>query len=147
MKEKKAKTKNTAKIASIALVIGAGIGATIGLLKAPKKGQELQEDLEKQGKILWKKLQLTKNDIEKIMKDHFGEVTPQVKNIYAKTKAEILARVIKQKKNLNKTKYNQIVDTVIKQVSKSKKMKKPLQSLGKEFKKSYVEIKKALKDE
>ena len=138
------RAKKTATIATVALSLGAVIGAVAGLLSAPKKGSELKSDLEKEGERLLKKMKESKKDIERVVEKHFGEVSPQALKLYTKSKAEILARVAKYKDSMTKAKYEEIVDSVMKKVSKSKKMQKPLQKLGKEFKTTWKDLKKHL---
>ncbi len=138
------RAKKTATIATVALSLGAVIGAVAGLLSAPKKGSELRSDLEKEGERLFKKLKKSKKEIEAIVEKHFGEVTPEALKLYSKSKAEILTRVAKYKDSMTKKKYDEIVDSVMKRVSKSKKMQKPLQKLGKEFKTTWKDLKNIL---
>ena len=138
------RVKRTAKLTTTALVIGGLIGTTIGLLTAPKKGKELRGDLEREGERLWKKLQMTKKDVEKIVHKVFDEVTPETLRIYTKAKSEVLARVAKNKDLINKQRYDQIVNSVVNRVSKSKRIKKNLPALKKELKNTWKEIKKIL---
>lgn len=138
------RAKNTAKVATVALSLGAVIGAVAGLLSAPKKGSELKSDLEREGEKLLKKMKQSKKEMEAVVEKHFGEVSPQTMKLYTKSKAEILARVAKYKDGMTKGQYDKIVDSVMKKVSKSKKMQKPLQNLGKEFKKTWKELKEIL---
>lgn len=139
------KARKATKLATTALVLGGIIGAAIGLLAAPKKGKELRDDLERESERLWKQLKMKKKDVEKIVEKAFGEVDPKYMAMYAKAKSEILARVAKNKDGLSRKRYDEIVDSVMKRVSRSKQMKGPLAKLGKEFKKTWKDISKLIK--
>jgi gas vesicle protein len=141
MKDKKTKkpstfkrAKKTASIATVAMALGGIIGVTVGLLKAPKKGSEFKDEVTKEGQKLWKQLKITKKQAEEMVEKTFGEVSPEAMRMFTKAKSEVLARVAKSKKTLNKKEYEKIVDTVMKQVSKSKKLQPKLKKLGKELK-------------
>jgi len=147
MGKKKKKTgplhraKKTVKLTTVALSLGAVIGAAIGLLNAPKPGKELRSDLEREGQKLWKKLNRSKKQVDAIVKKVFGEVTPETLKMYSKAKSEILARVAKYKNNMSKERYHKIVDSVVKRTTKSKKHKKNLKKLSAEFKKTWNQLK------
>jgi gas vesicle protein len=143
---RKKKKISTIKVATVALGLGAVIGAVAGLLNAPKRGSELKEDLEREAELIFKKLKISKKQIKKVVKENLGEVSPQTMQYYVKAKSEILARVAKYKDKLTQSQYNIIVDGVMKKISKSKGMQKPLTRLGKEFKKSFKDIKRIVKN-
>ena len=141
MKDKKTKktsplkrAKKTATVATVAMAVGGVIGVAVGLLKAPKKGSEFQDEVTKEAQKLWKQLKITKKQAEEMVEKTFGEVSPEAMRLFTKAKSEVLARVAKSKKKLSKKDYDKIVDTVMRQVSKSKKLQPKLKKLGKELK-------------
>ena len=138
------RAKKTVKLTTAALSIGALIGAAIGLLSAPKSGKEFRTDLEREGGRLWKQLKKSKKEINAIVKKAFGEVSPETLELYTKAKSEVLARVAKYKDTLTKKQYDEIVDSVMKRLSKSKKYRKSLVILTKEFKRTWKELKEIL---
>lgn len=134
-------TKRTVKVAAAAAVFGAAIGATLGMLNAPKKGKEITKDLEREAKLLWSKMNKSKKEINTLIEKTFGELSPETIAMYAKAKTQIMARVIKYRSELNKKKYDQIVDSVMKNLTKSKTRQKQLVQLKKEFKKTWRDLK------
>ena len=135
------RAKRTAKLTGGAMALGAIIGVAVGLLNAKKPGKELKSDLEREGQKLWKKLNKSKKDVEKVVNKVFGEVSPVTLKIYSKAKAEVLLRVAKGKDVMSKAKYEKIVDSVVKKVTKNKKYKKNLKKLSAEFKKTWKDLK------
>lgn len=139
------RAKRTAKLTTSALVLGGIIGAAVGLLSAPKKGKELRDDLQRESEKIWKQLKITKKEVERVVNKSFGEVSPETLQLYTKAKSDIIARVAKYKDKLTKAQYDQIVNSAIKRVSKSKKLQKPLKTLNKEFKAKWKDISKIVK--
>lgn len=136
--------KRTAKVATASVALGAIIGATIGLLNAPKKGSELRDELTKDGEKLWRQLKITKKQIDPMVKSVFGEVSPETLKIWAKAKADILARVVKEGANLTQEKYNRIVDSAVKRATKSVKWEKKKKKLSAQFKGMFKDIKRKM---
>lgn len=134
------RAKRTASLATVALALGGVIGVAIGLLKAPKKGAELKDDLSREAERIWKKLKITKKQVDATVKKTLGEVSPETLRVYAKAKSEILTRVAKYKDGITKKHYEEIVDSVVKRVTKSKRLKPGLKKLSKEFKGMWKNI-------
>jgi len=134
------RAKHAATLASVSLAVGAAIGATIGLLSAPKRGKELQSDLEREAQKLWKHLKMSKGDVERIIEQVFGEVTPETKRMYAKAKSELLTRVAKLGGKINRARYDELVDATVARVSKNKTYQKSLTKLKKEFKRMWKDL-------
>lgn len=135
--------KTTIKVATLAGALGIAIGAVVGLLNAPKSGKELQDDLDKEVRRLMKLMHESRADMRAAAKKIFGEATPEALALYAKAKSEVLARVAKAGGQLSQTKYNAIVDQVIKKVGTRKKLAKEYSKLSKNLKRRWKDIKKA----
>lgn len=134
------RAKRTASLATVAMALGGVIGVAIGLLHAPKKGAELKDDLSREADRIWKKLKVTKKQVEATVEKTLGNVSPETLKVYAKAKSQILARVAKAKDGITKKNYEEIVDSVVKRVSKSKKLQPGLKKLSKEFKGMWKNI-------
>ncbi len=148
-KEKKqpsavSRAKKSASIATVALALGGIIGVTVGLLKAPKKGKELQDDLMRESHKLWKQLKITKKQADAMIEKTLGEVSPETLRIFTKAKADILARVSKYKGEMTKKRFEEIVDSAVKKATRSKKMQPKLNKLSKEFKGMWKSISEKL---
>lgn len=146
-KQKKKKSalsraKRTASIATIAMALGGVVGVAVGLLKAPKKGEEFKDDLTKEAQKLWKQLKITKKQADQMIEKTLGEVSPETLKMFTKAKSEILARVAKSKDSLSKKQYDDIVDGVMKRLTKSKKFQPKVKKLGKELKGLWKDLKK-----
>ena len=108
-------------------VLGAGIGAGLALLFAPKKGSELREDLKKKLNDLLKKakevdleevsLEFSKKveDLKKELRDLDNEKVLKI----AKEKAELLKDKAEELLELAKEKGTPILENIAKDVKKS----------------------------
>jgi len=134
------RAKKTASIAAVAMALGGIIGVTVGLLKAPKKGKELKDDLMRDSEKLWKQLKMTKKQIDTMVENTLGEVSPETLRVFTKAKSEILTRVTKYKGEMTKKRFEEIVDKAVKKATRSKKMQPKLKKLAKEFKGMWKSI-------
>lgn len=139
------RAKTTASVATVAMALGGLIGVAIGLLNAPKKGKELKDDLMKDAEKLWKHLNLTKKQVEKMIEKTLGEVSPETLRVFSKAKSDILARVAKYKGEMTKKRFEEIVDAAVKRSTRSKKLQPKLKKLAKEFKGMWGSLSKKLK--
>ncbi len=110
----------------LGLLVGALAGALAGIFYAPKSGKQNRKEAAKRFEDLKKKL--AEMNLEKKVKEIFGSVTAETKELYFSAAKELLEKVAELKERvheINPKKYQQLVDEVIEDFkSKSK------QSLG-----------------
>lgn len=124
----------------LGLAVAMGIGATLGILFAPKEGTETQKDLMQKGKELAKNFKKTRKEIQETLQSTFGEVSEMLEKSYLELQGNILAQVddIKDKAELTREKYDEIVENAVKQFSKGKKWtEKNINALTKELQKDW----------
>ena len=89
------------------LVLGAGLGASIALLFAPKKGSELRGDIKKKFDEFMKKVdEMTVSEI----KDEFTTKVDEIKKGLDELDKETVLKAAKKKGNELKDKANELVE-------------------------------------
>lgn len=92
-------------------LIGAGIGAAIGVLFAPKSGKETRKDLkEKMDNLIAKAKEINIEDVKNTIENKVEEIKNDLKNLDKETVAEA---VKEQAKNIKK-KADQLVQYAVK---------------------------------
>ena len=83
------------------LILGAGLGAGLALLFAPKKGEELREDLKKRvSELVDKAKQLDKEDVKESLENKIDEIKKEIEDLdkeKVKKIAEKKAKELKKK--------------------------------------------------
>jgi len=99
----------------LALAIAAAIGTAAGIIFAPKSGEETRDDLSAQAALLAKKFTKTRADIQKSLKEIFGDVSEELEKNYIQVRANVLEGVenLKERSELTQRKYNEIVETAV----------------------------------
>ncbi|MFA5828915.1 MAG: YtxH domain-containing protein [Candidatus Gracilibacteria bacterium] len=126
--------------AGLGFAIAMALGATLGILFAPKEGTETQKDIMDKAQQLAKKFNKNREDVQTIVKNIFGEVSDELEKDFLELQGDILATAddIKDKTELTQKKYDEIVHDAVKQFSKGKKWtEKSVHSLIEEFKKDW----------
>lgn len=128
----------------IGILIGTIIGGISALFLSPKSGKQNRREVAKKLNQL-KKL-LHEKEIDKKVKEIFGEVTDEAKNIYIQAKewlVEELAEMKETIENIDQEKYKKTVDKVMKKVKfEVKKDVKELEKLKKQLLKEWSKLKK-----
>lgn len=108
----------------IGAAFAAILGATAGLLFAPKPGKQLRKDLAKQAKTLKKNIQETSEDLQEKVHSTFENLGNKLESHYAELKAQVLAAIeqLDSKVKLTQKKYNAIVEEVVALYTKEKEM-------------------------
>ena len=135
----KQKSKNPLA-AGLGFAIAMALGASLGILLAPKKGTETQKDISEKAAELAKKFKKTRKEMQESLENIFGEVTKELEENYLELQGNILAAVddIKDQAELTEKIYDEIVQDAVEQFSKSKKWsEKSIHSLMKELKKDW----------
>jgi gas vesicle protein len=110
------------KTFGLGIVLGAVLGGVGALLLNPQTGKENREAVVKKMKELKKKIEEGKYD-EKV-KEIFGEVTANTKKMYLSAKEQLVSRladVHEMIKDIDKNKYLDLVDEVVREVKKESK--------------------------
>lgn len=143
MEEKRGKSKF-----GLGLLIGGLVGAVSGLLLAPKSGKQTRKEILKKARQLQKLLE--EKEVDKKIKEIFGQVTEEGKKIYQRAKEELINHLSQLKEDfqkIDKKKYEKVVEEVIKKIEKEfKKDIKILQKLKESLLKKWEAIRKE-KDE
>lgn len=120
------------------MVIGAVVGAVAGLFLAPKSGKELREDTVD----LYNKLK--DKDPDEVVKEIFGKVTDESREIYEhahKHLAEQLSDLKDNYKNIDKSKYAEVVSDVVNHVKEEHDLPEAeLKTLGKHLNEDFKKL-------
>lgn len=122
MAQEKHKMMYGFKKMSAGLLMGLAAGAVVGLLTAPKKGKDLQKEIEKKFKELMDKLENGTDDLELKLKRIFGVVTKEFTEAYGRVHGEVAATITANKKDLKPGEYEKVVDKVVKKYQKKFKL-------------------------
>lgn len=135
------KNKQNHNVPLLSFALSAAIGGALGLLFAPKKGQEMREDVLKEAKSLARHFGENRAEIQHKLEKIFGEVNEDLEKTYIEIKANILASIKGFKGNLELTddKYEKLVEETVKKFAKGKKwLEKSVLALIDNFKKEKI---------
>lgn len=107
----------------LGLAIAMTLGATLGVLFAPKEGSETQKEIIDKVHELAKKFKKTRKEMQLTIENIFGKVTKELEKNYLELQGNILASLdgVKDSAELSKEKYDEIVKNVVDKFSKGKK--------------------------
>lgn len=114
-------TKKPSKF-GLGLLIGSVLGGIAAFFLSPTSGPENREMVAKKIKELEKLME--EKEVDKHIKEIFGEVTEEVKLIYEKAKTELIKRLAELKEtvqNIDKEKYMNVVEDVMTKIKKETK--------------------------
>lgn len=127
----------------LGLLIGTIIGAVSGLFLAPKPGKETRKEVKEKLDQLRKLLK--EREVDKRVKEIFGEVTEEGKKVYHQAKEQLikkLAGLKKTVKEINKEEYGEKVEEVVKKIQKQTRQKaQPMEKLKKQLLKEWGKLK------
>lgn len=132
----------------LGLALAGAIGAAIGLIFAPKSGVETREDISNRAQDLAGKFKKSKEDVQQSIMKIFGKVSDELEKDYVQIRANVMAEIdeLKDKKDLTKDQYNELVSRSIKAYSKGKEWtKESIQELKKHFEDEWNDIKESVR--
>lgn len=130
---------------TMAMALAALAGAVAGVLLAPKKGTETREQLKKKADELTKKYKESKSQIETRAKKVFKDASHESVGIYMRARGIIIAEIHKANKKggLDKKSFMSLVDKVVNQLKREKKVAVPVaKALADELKRDWTVISK-----
>jgi len=126
----------------LGVLIGTIVGGLTAFFLSPKSGEENREEVLK--KIQALKKQIDKMEIDKKVKEIYGEVTEEGKKVYLKAKKQLLKKVDKLQERweeFNYEKYVKMVEETIDEVkSESKETSEKLLKLKELFVKDWNKV-------
>lgn len=127
----------------LALALAGAIGATIGLLFAPKRGEEMRGDIMHRAQDLAVKFRKSREDIQDALRNIFGEVSEELERDYIQLRAMIMAQIdeLQEGSDLTKDRYSDLVSRAVKTFSKGKSWTKDtIQSLKQHFEDEWDDV-------
>lgn len=123
------------------IAIGTVLGGLAAFFLSPNSGKENRELVAKKVKELEKLLE--EKNLDKVVKDIFGEVSEEAKKIFLQAKKDLIKKIAELKEtidNIDKEKFKEMVDEVVNKVQseakrESKEMSKLKEHLIKEWNK------------
>ena len=101
------------------LILGAGLGAGLALLFAPKKGSELREDLKcKINELVNKAKEVDTEEVKENLENKIDEIKEEIGMVIEGLDALKIAHDISQKYNINTKIINTLYDIIYNEKSK-----------------------------
>lgn len=100
-------------------------GATLGLLFAPKDGSALRSGLVKKMKNLSTRFNRNREQLQTDIQEIWGEVTDELEQDYSELRNKLFASLeeVKDKANLTRKKYDELVDDIVDSYSEERDWK------------------------
>jgi len=133
----------------LSMAIAVALGATLGILFAPKEGAETQKDIWEKAQQLAKNFNKNREDVQETIKNIFGEVSEELEKSYLEIQGDIFAQIdeIKDKADFTEKKYHEIVAHTIKEFSKGKKWSQAtIERLQENFGEAWKDVKASLSE-
>ena len=131
----------------LALALAGALGAALGLIFAPKSGEELRDDITHRAHDLAGKFTKTKEEVQDSIMKIFGQVSDELEKDYVQVRANVMAKIdeLKDNKSFTTDRYNELVSKAIKSYSKGKEWtKESIRDLKKHFEGEWNDIKESV---
>lgn len=126
----------------LGVVFGTVIGALTAFFLLPSSGKKNREEVAKKVKELKRLLQ--EHELDKKVKEIFGEATEEVKNFYLNTKDKVIEKAAELKEKvseIDKEKYAKLVEATVRELKKEAKYtEKILEKLEKNLAEDWKKI-------
>ena len=126
----------------LGILLGTVIGGLTAFFLSPSSGKENREEVAKKVKELKRLLQ--EHELDKKVKEIFGEVTEEAKKFYFNTKDKVIEKVAELKgkvSEIDKEKYAKLVESVVHELKKEAKYtEKILEKLEKNLAEDWKKI-------
>jgi gas vesicle protein len=133
----------------IGYALAMAVGAIIALLYAPKRGEETRADLKKSAQNLAARFRESAEDISERVQDIFGEVSEELEKAYSDVRGQIMAGIdqVKDKSKINKERYNEMIDEVIRKSLKGKQWSEnSIRNLRASLQRDWEDIKRKIQE-
>jgi gas vesicle protein len=131
--------------ALLGLGIAMAIGGALGVMFAPKSGEELRQDTMDKAKEIAKSFNKTRAEVTAMVESIFGTVSDELERNYLEVRGDVLASIedLQKKGELTKAKYEHQVEKSVKEFSKKKKWtEQQSKKLLKNLQEAWDDIKK-----
>lgn len=139
---KKSSAGRTAKAVTIAVGVGAVVGAAAALLSAPKSGRELTKDLRretKRGVALVKKQAAI---VERELAAEFDRLDPEVRAALRSAKRRLAKQAAAIGPKLTQSRYHEMVQDALEVVGRTNQ--EAAHKISAEWKRAYARLKKRM---
>ena len=127
----------------LGIAVAMAIGAALGLIFAPKSGEEMRQETAEKAKEIARKFKKTREEVASTVKEIFGEINDELERNYIEIRANVLTMLedLKERGEVTKENYQKMVEKTVKQFSKGKKWSETaIKKLREDLESSWDEI-------